>query len=172
MDCAPGSNKQQKLFSEILQYVGKTSGLRFLSSGEDRVRIRQMVDGKSIEIRTENLEDVLFRSDVDGEEFLQVNFSSGNKILLTDTLIGFKPVSPKGLDISRLPRVVTTPDVINVFEAIQDSLHTAGPDSHEMTVLRKVFDAVLAGGEAIGFDLATERTWMARIPTSLTRIAS
>ncbi len=172
MDCAPGSGKQQKFFSDILVFVEQSSGLRGYSVSECKARIHQSADGKSIDIETEQIEDVLFRSDTEGEEFIQVNFVSGHKILLTDTLIGFKPAAPKGLDVSKLPRVVTTPDVVNVFEAIQDALHSAGPDSHELNVLKRVFEAVLTGGEAVGFDLSNERSWLARIPSAFTKIAS
>jgi hypothetical protein len=136
---------------------------------EGRLQIHQSVDGKSIEINAEMIENVLNRSDCEGVDFIQVNFSGGRKVLLTDSLIGFKPLAPQGLDSSRLPRVVTTPDVVNVFEAIQDALHNSAHEPHEIAILKKVFDAVLLGGEAIGFDLSVERSWMARIPIALTK---
>ena len=35
--------------------------------------------------------------------------------------MGFKPVEIVGLDMSRIPKVVTTPDLVSVFEAIEDA---------------------------------------------------
>lgn len=161
-----------KHFADIRLFVERAKGLSAQIVGASRLRIEQHVDGKFISVDVLSLDDVLFRSDNEGAEFIQVNFVDGSKILLTDTLIGFKPFTPKGLDSSRLPRVVTTPDVINVFEAIQESLHSSGPNSHELSILKKVFEAVLCGGESIGFDLSLERSWMARIPAAVTNIPS
>ena len=172
MNCAPGSGKQEKLLAEISQFVAKTSGLRISVIDERSVRIHQSADDKSLIVEASALDEVLLRSDSNGTEFIQVNFSAGHKILLTDCLIGFKPSTPRGVDLARLPRVVTTPDVINVFEAIQDALHATGPDSHEISVLKKIFDAVLNGGEAVGFDLSRERSWLARVPVSGIRASS
>ena len=91
---------------------------------------------------------------------------------MTTTLVGFKPVPLKGLDLSKLPRVVTTPDIESVFEAVQDALHASETDSREVNVLRRVFEAVVAGGESVGFDLAEERAWISRIPSSFTKTAA
>ena len=172
MDCAAGSSKRQKLFSEIIDFVAKSSGLRATQVTVDRLRVDQALDGKGILISADLLDEVLLRSDAETQEFIQINYSSGQKILLTDKLIGFKPIAQQGLDSSRLPRVVTTPDVVNVFEAIQDAIHGAGAESHELAILKKIFESVLIGGEAVGFDLRQERSWMARIPSSLTRVSS
>lgn len=172
MDCAPGFSKKQKLLTDIIEFVTKTRGLRFSPKGEQQISIRQEIDGKAICIHIDNLDDVLFRTDQTGADFIQINFVSGQKILLTDTLVGFKPECPRGVDLSRLPRVVTTPDVLNVFEAIQDALHAPATDLHEISVLKKVFEAVLKGGEDIGFDLAYERSWLIRIPAVITRASS
>ncbi len=172
MDCASSTSKQQKLFSEILSFVGRTSGLECRFVTAETAQIHQAMDQKFIELRASSLDDVLFRSDTDGREFIQVNFSTGTKLLLTDSLIGFKPVVSRGFESSRIPRVVTTPDIISIFEAIQDSLHSPSPDEHEIVVLKRVFEAVLSGGEAVGFNLATERSWAKRIPTHFGKLAS
>lgn len=172
LNCAPSAEKQRKLLSDIIIYINQARGLTSFQVGVDRIRIQQSIDKKFIFVETASLEDVLFRSDVAGEEFIQVNFTSGKKVLLTDGLIGFKPAQAKGVDASRIPRVVTTPDVVNVFEAIQDALHSTGIESHEMSILKKIFEAVLAGGESVGFDLTNERSWLARIPASQTRASS
>jgi hypothetical protein len=172
LNCAPSPEKKQQLLTDIAGYVNRTKGLRAIPLSDGRLRIQQNVDSKYIVVDTETLDDVLVRSDVAGEEFIQVNFSGGKKVLLTDSLIGFKPAEAKGIDAGRIPRVVTTPDVVNVFEAIQDALHTNGIDTHEMSILKKVFEAVLTGGESVGFDLTTERSWLARIPSSHGKLSS
>jgi hypothetical protein len=172
LDCAPVSDRQNKIRTDILAFVGKATGLRTVLVEEQRLRLQQVVDGKMIDIHVVSLEDLLFRSDTEGREFIQINFTSGSKILMTNELIGFKPTTPAGLDVTKLPRVVTTPDVVSVFEAIQDALHNSSPDSSEVTVLRKVYEAVLAGGEAVGFDLSVERAWLARTPSLLTKVSS
>ena len=166
------TDKQQRLLTDIVEFVGRASGLRGSKLGVENVRLHQLTDGKSLVIDPVKLDDVLWRTDTNSAACVQVNFVSGQKILLTDTLIGFKPGAPRGIDQSRLPRGVTTPDVINVFEAIQDVLHQSGPRSHELAVLKKVFDAVLLGGEDIGFDLSEERTWLARLPVNLAKASS
>lgn len=160
--------RQLQCLTQILEFIAKSSGLKRKSSpSEGSLQICQSIDGKSLTIAPEALEDVLFRTDVDGRDFIQVNFTSGTKILLTDSLIGFKPANLPGLDVSKLPKVVTTPDIISVFDAIQEALHSGDQKDEEVLVLRKVFDAVVAGGEAIGFDLSKEKSWIARVPTQI-----
>lgn len=172
MNCLPGNTKQQQLFSEILLFLGRANGLRSKEINGEALVITQIADSKSIKVDINSLSEVLFRNDNDGREFIQVNFSSGQKILITESLIGFKPSVQTGLDSSKLPRVVTTPDVVSVFEAIQDALHATVIDQNEITVLRKVYDAVLSGGESVGFDLAEERAWLSRIPSCFAKVAA
>jgi hypothetical protein len=161
--------RQLQCLTQILEFIAHSSGLkRKPSKAEGSLLIYQSIDGKSLTIAPEQLEDVLNRTDVDGRDFIQVNFTSGTKILLTDSLIGFKPANLQGLDVTKLPKVVTTPDIISVFDAIQEALHTGEQQKdEEVLVLRKVFDAVVAGGEAIGFDLSKEKSLIARVPTQI-----
>lgn len=172
MNVAPSPEKQQELLSEIEVFIARARGLdsQILEGGA--LRIVQKIDKKSVDLSVKDLEAVLSRSDTEGQEFLQVNFCSGKKILVTNTLIGFKPVPLRGLDLAKLPRVVTTPDILSVFEAIQDALHALDTDVHEVSVLKRVFEAVLAGGESVGFDLSKERLWVARIPSTLTKTSA
>ncbi|RYX78220.1 hypothetical protein EON76_06745 [bacterium] len=172
MEHAPNPDKQQELLSEIHTFVRKAQGLRGTLFPDGKTRISQAIDDKFLEFASSDLEGVLSRSDTEGQEFLQVNFCSGKKVLITTTLIGFKPIALKGLDLAKLPRVVTTPDIFSVFEAVQDALHAVDTDSQEITVLKKVFEAVIAGGESVGFDLSKERALMARIPSSFTKLAA
>lgn len=160
--------RQLQCLSQILEFIAQSTGLkRKPSQVEGSLEVYQALDGKSLVIAPEALEDVLFRTDVDGRDFIQVNFTSGTKILLTDSLIGFKPANLQGLDLTKLPKVVTTPDIVSVFDAIQEALHSGEQKVDEIIVLRKVFDAVVAGGEAIGFDLTKEKSWIARVPTQI-----
>lgn len=172
MNSSQVPEKQQRLANDVLGFIARSQGLTCEVKGASCVRVVQSIDGKSIEFNSLDLEDVLFRSDSTGDQFIQINFISGKKILLTRTLVGFKPVALRGIDSSRLPRVVTTPDILSVFEAIQDSLHSVDADPHEILILKRIFEAVLTGGETVGFDLSTERGWIKRIPQNFTRIAS
>lgn len=172
MNGSPNPEKQQELLTEILTFVQSTRGLRGAPTKDGRTRITQSLDGKHFEFQTADLESVLSRTDTEGQEFIQINFCSNKKVLMTTSLVGFKPVPLKGLDLSKLPRVVTTPDIESVFEAVQDALHAAESDSREITVLRKVFEAVVAGGESVGFDLSEEKAWIARIPSTFTKTAA
>ena len=66
-----------------------------------------------------------------------MNFQNSYKVLLTDNLIGFKPQETLGLDMTRIPKVVTTPDLFSVYEAIEESLGSDTQD-HEVEILKKV----------------------------------
>ena len=149
----------------ITEYIENSSGLNLELTIEGELKVSQSVDGKSIKISPEKVEDVLERLDSQGQNFLQVNFKGGKKILLTEKLIGFKPAAAKDLDLSRLPKVVTTPDLISVVEAIEETVNGEISHKQELELLRKVFNAVLDGGESIGFDLSTERAWLKCIVT-------
>ena len=107
-----------------------------------------------------SVEEVLVREDSDGRSFLQVNFLDGKKILITEKLVGFKPAETLGLDLRKLPKVVTTPDLVSVLEAIEESVNNYGHRAEEVDVLRRVFDSVLNGAEAVGFEVGAERNWL------------
>lgn len=172
MNYAPTIEQQQELLAEIHSFVQKAQGLKGSVRPDGKTRIAQAIDDKFLEFNAADLEGVLSRADGEGQEFLQVNFCSGKKVLITTTLIGFKPIALKGLDLGKLPKVVTTPDIFSVFEAVQDALHASDTDSREVGVLKKVFESVIAGGESVGFDLTKERSLMARIPSAFTKLAS
>lgn len=144
----------------ITEYIESSSGLNLILTDQGELEVRQKVDGKCIRISPDSIEEVLQRLDSQGQLFLQVNFKGGKKILLTEKLIGFKPAISKGLDLTRLPKVVTTPDLISVVEAIEENVNGDFGQKQELDLLRKVFDAVLEGGESIGFDLSNERAWL------------
>lgn len=150
--------------AEIRRFVGNSEGLRLVDSAlSDYIIIEQELDSKRITLNCFDLDEILYREDEGGKTFLQVNLGSGKKILLTTTLIGFRPLGLFGLDMERLPKVVTTPDIQSVFEAIQEALQ-ANDEQEELDVLRKVYDSVVCGGESVGFDLKEERKILACIP--------
>jgi hypothetical protein len=155
---------QHDLLTIIEDFIGKSGGLILSKSPEGDLTLHQKGDSKEIQIKRNDLADVLVRRDADGREFVQVNFSSGRKILLTDQLIGFKPFPVPDLDVSKLPRVVTTLDLLSVFEAIEESSSATGARTDDTETLKQVFQSILLGGEDVGFDLSTERMWLKRLP--------
>lgn len=154
-----GTSKVDQML-QINDFVAKSSGLKSKVSENQKLHIQQTTDGKNIAFPIAELDEVISRIDSDGHMFLQVNFQSGKKILLTQNLIGFKPAPSRGLDLGKLPKVVTTPDLLSVVEAIEDTITTEPSPSEELEVLKKVFDSVLRGAEAVGFDTTPERLWM------------
>ena len=168
----------QENLLKIKNFIQKSSGLE-LKEERGALKIHQKLDGKNLPIDPRKIEDVLIRKDTEEQVFLQVNFIEGKKILLTETLIGFKPVVPMNLDINKLPKVVTTPDLINVVEAIEESMNQ-GDDEYHMSLnpeskidtLHQVFNSVLSGGESIGFDLSSEKEWVRRLISCRSKISS
>lgn len=146
----------------ISQFIQRADGLDLNQEGA-RTRIKQVTDGKVLTFDCQCVEEVIPRLDSDGQDFLQVNFHDGKKILITQKLIGFKPIKSFGLDMNKLPKVVTTPDLISVVEAIEESLACDRTSMEEVEVLKKVFDSVLQGGEEVGFELAAERHWLTHL---------
>src|ERR1700678_530587 len=115
---------QHNLLSIIEDFVAKSAGLQIDKENNGSVVISQKGDSKTIKVKTNELTDVLSRKDSEGKEFVQINFVTGKKILLTDQLIGFKPFPIPDLDVTKLPKVVTTVDLLSVFEAIEDAVST------------------------------------------------
>lgn len=150
----------------ILNFVDSSKGLRAKINESGRVQIRQDLDGKLFTFSTQDVTEVLHRADSEGKPFIQVNFKNGTKVLLTETLVGFKPVETLGLDMSRIPKVVTTPDLVSVYEAIEESMGADNGLDTEVEILKKVYMAIITGGEKVGFDLSTERKWLNRLLAS------
>lgn len=156
----PIDNTQREHMTQIEEFILKSSGLQSRRVSDLLLKVFQRTDGKEISFNAIDLEDVIHRVDSDGQKFLQVNFQSGKKILITQNLIGFKPAHCEGLDMGRLPRVVTTPDLLSVVDAIEETLELDSSVLEELEVLKRVFDSVLRGGEDVGFDLTAERLWL------------
>ncbi len=149
----------------ILNYIDHSQGLQAQVTDNGRIQVFQKVDGKVFNFSSAEVAEVISRTDADAKPFLQVNFRSSNKVLFTDTLIGFKPIETVGLDMTRIPKVVTTPDLMSVFEAIEEALGSEAIDN-EVEVLKKVYYAILSGAEKAGCDLAFEKAWISRLLAS------
>ena len=154
---------ESKFQNLINKFIGESEGLDIIEPSDHTIMIRQSVDEKSIPLQYSWVEEVIERVDPAGKGFLQVNLNDGKKLLLTSNLIGFKPVACSGLDMAKLPKVVTTPDLISVFEAIEDTMTSDYSSKIEIDVLKNVFKSVIKGGESIGFDLQNEKTWLAQM---------
>jgi len=146
----------------IDNYVNSCSGLTIAWSTTETFRIEQSADGKVLDIPLDCIEKVISREDSQGNPFVQLNLLDDKKLLLTDTLVGFKPMPRPGLDMQRIPKVVTTPDLIGVIEAIEDSI-SSNVAYEDMESLRCLFYSVIEGAEHIGFDLQAEKLWLHQI---------
>ncbi len=164
--------KNTQMMEEIISFVESSKGLIVKMNTEGHANILQEVDGKVFSFKSTDLIEVLKRKDGDGKSFIQVNFQSGIKVLFTETLVGFKPKETPGLDMSKIPKVVTTPDLVSVFEAIEESLSSELTPDYEVEILRKVFNSILIGGESAGFDLEYERRWLNRLVAPLTKASA
>jgi hypothetical protein len=163
------SNKHKSTITDldsVLLYVDSSRGLKAKIGEGGKVQIYQDLDGKVFNFTSQDISEILHRTDADGKPFIQLNLKGSQKVLLTETLIGFKPVETLGLDISRIPKVVTTPDLLSVFEAIEESLGADSGGDNEVAILKKVYFSILAGGEQVGFDLSFERKWLNRLIAS------
>lgn len=157
--------------SNILSFVDRTTGLKASVRDDGHVEILQSLDGKSFQFEPKDVSEVLNRLDADGRPFIQINFKDTNKVLLTDNLVGFKPSETIGLDMSRIPKVVTTPDLKSVLDAIEDTLG-ADQAEHEVEILKKVYYSILTGAERIGFSLPFERRCMERLIATKVRASA
>jgi galactitol-specific phosphotransferase system IIB component len=159
--------------SKIEQYLSKNNfKIELIRMSSHSYKLQQKVDGKALTFCSSNLMEILDRVDQEGKDFLQINFSDNQKILVTESLVGFKPYPVSGLDLTRIPKVVTTPDLLSVFEALQDSLASDEAREVEIDILRKVYQSILLGAEKVGFQLDFEKRWLGRITYSKTRASA
>lgn len=159
------------MLEEIIRFIGRSSGLR-VSESSMYLEITQIADNRKLKLSMGDLETVLPRQDQDGRPFLQLNMRDNKKILLTDHLVGFKPRPMPGLDLKKLPRVVTTPDLISVLEAIEETLSAADVSNIEAEMLKKAYFAIVVGAELVGFRMDAERDWVVRLIASTNQKAS
>ena len=147
----------------IKNFITKSKGLKLSIDEKGNMTIFQCIDAKKLEFRFKDVEDVLKRSDSKNEPFIQINFYGDKKIILTDQFIGFKPFAIADLDMTKLPKVVTTPDLLNFIEVIEDSMYDLDISSTEVLDIRRYFESILLGAEKVGFDLICERVCIERL---------
>lgn len=150
--------------NDVVNYL--ESQTQFIFKFDDKVlELTQKEDLKKISIDFEQIEKVLCRQDVDGSNFLQINFTHGEKILITKSLVGFKPNQLVGFDLTRIPRVVTTIDLVSVSKAIEDLYESeeTAESKAEIEILKKVYQSILYGAEGIGFKMQAEKKWLSSI---------
>ncbi len=155
--------KTSALLQKLSEFLTLSQGLRFMLSDSGVMTIRQLADKKNFSFNVFDLSDVLTREDAQSKTFLQVNFTNGVKVILTENLIGFKPSEISGVDLGKIPKVVTTPDLKSVYEALEDMLAADITNHNEELVLRRVFISILEGGERAGFDLQEDRILFSRV---------
>lgn len=171
MDTPQRTNQIEVDIEIIIQFVNTASGLTLLSANTNEIKIRQNIDGKVLAISCHFIEGIIERSDADNNHFLQVNLDSGRKLLLTEKLIGFKPCDNYGLNMDHLPKVVTTPDLVGVLEALEDSFSNQEV-TDEIESLRRLYFSVLDGAERIGFDLTSEKQWIQQLHSPTTKASA
>jgi hypothetical protein len=152
--------KEKSTIEQIADFIETESTLTLDSLTEAGLKLTQNIDGKSLEILTSGVDEVLTREDSTGKPFLQVNFVEGTKILITKSLVGFKPALFEGVDPDRIPNVVTTPDLLSIVEALSD--FDFEEDYEEYRALRRMYYSILHGAEAVGFEIENERLWISQ----------
>lgn len=159
MDRSTATVKQLELLNSINDFARRSKELDVQIVEETILKIRQTIDGHTVFLDAGRLQDILMRTDADGRDFVQVNFADGIKILITERLIGFKPIlrRPGNPAAAKLPRVVTTPDLMSVLEAMEDAAET---EDRDLSVLRELFDSIVCGAERVGFDVTKEKAWL------------
>lgn len=145
-------------------FLSQTQKLSLVKQGkEGKVTLFQDYDQKSISFYESDVEKVLERKDYKGEVFLQVNFKNGKKILLTSEFIGFSPAVCSEMKTRKLPKVVTTADLLSVIEAVESSLYGTDQYQESLHDIKLFFETIASGAESVGFDLTGERLWLSRL---------
>lgn len=150
--------------SIIERFLLKTKKLSLSDKQEEgKITVFQAYDKKTLSFKEEDIKKILERKEAKGEDFLQINFKNGKKILLTKEFVGFSPASCSDMDSKKLPRVVTTADLFSVIEAIEGSLYGTDQYQESLHDVRLFFEAIASGAESAGFDLTGERLWVERL---------
>ena len=149
--------------SLIEGFLSEGKKLSLIDKEDGKITLLQSYDKKTISFYEEDVEKILERKDQNGERFLQINFKTGKKILITSEFIGFPPTSYSKEGNKKLPKVVTTADLLSVIEAIESSIY--GPDQYQESLydVRLFFEAIAGGAESAGFSLTGERLWVEKL---------
>lgn len=147
--------------NEIVNFLETTSQLAFTLVEDSHLEIKQSEDGKVLCFDLGGVDKVLLRTDFDGSGFIQINFKDKTKVLVTKSLVGFKPFEITGFDPAKIPKVVTTVDLNSVYKAIEDILDSEDTyqTATELEVLKKVYQSIMLGAEQVGFEMRAEKLW-------------
>ena len=150
--------------SIIENFLSHAKQLSLIEKEEaEKITLFQNYDKKILSFYETDVQKVLERKDYNGEAFLQINFKNGKKILLTSEFVGFSPAACSAMDTKKLPKVVTTADLLSVIEAIESSLYGTDQYQESLCDVRLFFEAIASGAESIGFSLTGERLWVERL---------
>ncbi|MDE0092831.1 MAG: hypothetical protein OXN83_06065 [Oligoflexia bacterium] len=149
----------------IEAFLSDSSKLSIVSEKgkHNKITLLQSYDKKTLSFCVGDVKKVLERKDYNGQSFLQINFKTGKKILLTYEFIGFPPAIGVGIDICKLPKVVTTADLFSVIEAIESSIYGTDQYQESLPEAKMLFESIAAGAESVGFHLTGERLWVERL---------
>lgn len=156
----PNETTVAQSVNEIVNFLETTTQLSFRLE-KSYIEIKQTEDGKTLSFDLDVVDKVLLRTDFDGSGFIQVNFSDKTKVLITKSLVGFKPFEITGFDAGKIPKVVTTVDLNSVYKAIEDLLDSEDTyqTATELEVLKKVYQSIMLGAEQVGFEMRAEKIW-------------
>ena len=153
----------KSLIENFLSHTEKLSLIKETGQESGRITLFQNYDKKKLSFKESEIEKVLERKDYNGEAFLQVNFKNGKKILLTNEFVGFPPALCPSMGQEKLPKVVTTADLLSVIEAIESSLYGTDQYQESLYDVKLFFEAIASGAESVGFSLTGERLWMEKL---------
>jgi len=151
----------KSIIEDFLSHTKKVSLIN--EEKENRITLLQSYDKKILSFLRADVEKIMQRKDYNGETFLQLNFKNGKKILLTHEFVGFSPGVCEGINTDKLPKVVTTADLLSVIEAIESSLYGTDQYQESLCDVKLFFEAIASGAESIGFSLTGERLWVEKL---------
>ncbi len=157
------SNKgQSDVYNQLVNFLDCANGITY-TQDNNKIIITQKDDLKIITLNINEIDKIISRKDFDGSEFIQLNFKNETKALVTKQLVGFKPLQVVGFDSAKIPKVVTTVDLKSVLIAIEDLYDEESLNSKtELELLKRAYQSILFGAEAVGFSLTDEKEWYFR----------
>ena len=150
--------------SIIEDFLSRAKKISVVKEDEnEKITLFQNYDKKTLSFYESDIKKVLERKDYNGEAFLQINFKNGKKILLTDEFVGFSPAACSEIDTEKLPKVVTTVDLLSIIEALESSIYGTDHYQESLQDVKFFFEAIASGAESVGFSLTGERLWVEKL---------
>ena len=165
----PSKIGKKDYISVIVDYIKSTKGLSLQKVDDVCLEIVQKQDLKVLTLKTETIKEVIFRYNKDYNNFLQVNFKNEGKILITDKLIGFPPKKIIDLEGIKLPKVISTLDMLSFFEMTEEYIQSDNCSVIQVVALKKVCDLILESALDVGFNVVADKTWFHQISYSLNK---